>query len=120
MEETRPLRRNSMDTRKNPFAKQEDITRMKKKFVNIWAGKKLTAIGCSERHQDPRHLAEMDEYTTHIKMGATRSRVEALENKMMSVICSMRAKGEKLSNDEMANMLNNPTEYEELLQDYEM
>ena len=39
---------------------------------------------------------------------------------MMNVICSMRAKGEPLDNDKMANMLNNPTEYEELLESYEV
>ena len=49
------------------MAHDDDIAKVKDKFVNIWAGKKLKADGCFRRHDEPRHMQEMDEYTSNIK-----------------------------------------------------
>ena len=82
----RPLRRHTMDVNKNPMAKEDDYKNSKRKFAHGYASKKLTAIGCYERHLAPRETQEMCEAETFIKSGGARSYDERAEGKMMNVI----------------------------------
>ena len=107
MERERQLRVNTLDPERNPLAKREDIKNMKAKFVNIWKGKKLTAIGCHERHNEPRFLAEIDEKENARLNGDYRKFGDYKETMVVNEILELRCDGVELTLDEMANMFNN-------------
>ena len=103
----RSLRTSTRNPESNPFSSSEAIKKHKDKFVNIWSGKKLTAVGCNERHTEPRYLAEHSERENAILSNSLKNYGDYSETQALNSILEKQRNGEVLTLDQMVDIFNN-------------
>lgn len=76
----------------------------------------LTSFGCFQRHSRSRAEERLTDVESYNRNFGFRSRAESDENTGFKLIEFLEGQGYKLSNDRKSNMMNNPQDYEEIIE----